>query len=330
MAEKVRLTCPECGPVEDRKEELRRLVAGWLDTSSLKELLTCFGIAPSGTGQNRSNSSCFALPREVLSSYIEQLWEAVQIWDFRGGAERWNIKTDDPRIEENKVLIERALWDLGFMDVTDSVIDDPDYILPLGGARMTNYDTPEKARSLIESMDLSGVTVAGLSTERSAAERDKPYYEQYAFADATEFEAMCCGMKKVFDLTGGYTGSRLSDENPYLCSEKRIFDQRFRDGTVAVLSAPSSEPEKRRANTIDTFLYFLEEFDVEEGSEIIFTTNSVYVPFQLMKLMNVALERNIRIDCVGVRVKDHIPPGKHARYLQEIKATIDAIYDLGL
>lgn len=328
MAERMRLTCPECGSVTDRKEELRRCIAGWLDCSSLKELLQVFDIAPyeplpellSGTGPDRRyDKSC-----------IDRLWEAVQIWDFRGGSERWNIKTDDPRIENNKVLIERASRDLGLMDTTETVIDDPDFILPLGGARMTNYETPLKARSLIETLDLRGVTAAGLSTERPAAERDKPYYEQYAFAEATEFEAMCCGMKKVFDLTDGYTGSRVSDENPYLCSEKRLFDKKFRGGMIAALSAPSSEPEKRRANTIDTFRYFLEVFDVREGSEIILTTNCVYVPFQMMKLMKVALEKNIRIDCVGVKAKECIPSGKHARYLQEIKAAIDAIHDLDL
>lgn len=316
MTDRVRLTCPEYGPVAERKEELRRCVGGWLDCDSFRELLGCFDIDIPESGP--------------LSQYIDRLWDAVRIWDFRGGSERWNIKADDPRIEDNRILIEKASRDLGLMDTTETVIDAPDYILPLGGARMTNYDTPEKARSLIESMGLGGVTVAGLSTERPAAERDKPYYGQYAFAEATEFEAMCCGIKKVFGLSDGYTGSRVSDEDPYLCSETRIFDQKFRGGTVAALSAPSSEPEKRRANTIDTFRYFLEEFKVGEGSEIILTTNCVYVPFQLMKLMKTALERNIRIDCVGVRAKDCIPSGKHARYLQEIKATIDAIHELGL
>ena len=62
---------------------------------------------------------------------------------------------------------------------------------------------------------------------------------------------------------------------------------------------------------------------------MILTTNSIYVPFQLMRLMDIALERNIMIDCVGVRAKERIPEGKHSMYLQEIKATVDAIHGLG-
>ena len=48
-----------------------------------------------------------------------------------------------------------------------------------------------------------------------------------------------------------------------------------------------------------------------------------------MRLMDIALERNIMIDCVGVRAKERIPEGKHSMYLQEIKATVDAIHGLG-
>ena len=84
--------------------------------------------------------------------------------------------------------------------------------------------------------------------------------------------------------------------------------------------------QKRRANTLDTFIYFLDQFRPDEGSKIILTTNSIYVPFQLMKLVDVALEKDLMLDCVGVRAKEHVPPGKHSMYLQEIKATVDAIH----
>ncbi|MBQ3281506.1 MAG: hypothetical protein IJH41_03760 [Eubacterium sp.] len=315
MSDPVRLVCPECGrPASERKKKLNESIAGWVYSDGLQELLRSFDIDIPRAGS--------------LEDYIGRLREAVQVWDFRAGAERWDIRTDDPRIQANKALIEKASRELGLMDITEPQVDDPDCILPLGGARMTNYNTPEKARSIIESMDLQGVSVVGLSTGRPAAERDRPYYEQYAYADATEFEAMYSGIKKVFGLTDSFTGCRTDDENLYLCSEKRVFSESFRGGTVAVLSAPSSEPEKRRANTGDTFRYFLETFDIGESSRIILTTNCVYVPYQLMKLMKIAIEKDLMIDCVGVKAKDHIPEGKHDRYLQEIKATIDAIYDI--
>lgn len=47
-----------------------------------------------------------------------------------------------------------------------------------------------------------------------------------------------------------------------------------------------------------------------------------------MKLMTVALEKNLMIDCVGSERRDHIPSGEHSKYLQELKATVDAIHSL--
>ena len=285
MADVIRLRCPECGRSKEKRiKELKDSIAGWVYDKDLRDLLGCFGVVISTEGS--------------FTEYIEELWQRIQIWDFRKGDERWNIKTDDPRIDENRLMIEQVSRRLGLLDITDTVIDDPDYILALGGARMTNYNTPLKARQLVDEHGWKGVSVAGLSAYRPAAERDMPHFEKYAEGALTEFDAMCGGLEKVFGL-GGYKRTAVCNDNP------------------------------RRADTLDTLLYFLEGSGVGENSRMILTTNSIYVPFQLMRLMDIALERNIMIDCVGVRAKERIPEGKHSMYLQEIKATVDAIHGLG-
>ena len=315
MADVIRLRCPECGlSKEKRIKELKDSIAGWVYDKDLRDLLGCFGVVISTEGS--------------FTEYIEELWQRIQIWDFRKGDERWNIKTDDPRIDENRLMIEQVSRRLGLLDITDTVIDDPDYILALGGARMTNYNTPLKARQLVDEHGWKGVSVAGLSAYRPAADRDMPHFEKYAEGALTEFDAMCGGLEKVFGL-GGYKRTAVCNDNPFLCSETRVYDRSYKGGSIYALAAPSSEPEKRRADTLDTLLYFLEGSGVGENSRMILTTNSIYVPFQLMRLMDIALERNIMIDCVGVRAKERIPEGKHSMYLQEIKATVDAIHGLG-
>ena len=312
MTEVRRLRCPECGrPREKRIEELTESIADWVRDEDLRRLLRCFDVSISVEG--------------TLVEYIEELWEKIQIWDFRKGAERWSIRTDDPRIEENRELIEMVSRKLGLLDITEPIIGEPRYILALGGARMTNYNTPLKARSLIDEKGWQGVNVAGLSTFRPTVERDRPHFEKYAPGAETEFHAMCGGIEEVFGVSE-YEAAEGREENNK--SESRIYSRKYAGGTIAALAAPSSEPEKRRANTLDTFMFFLDVFHPSEGSKIILTTNSIYVPFQLMKLVDVALEKDLMLDCVGVRAKEHVPPGKHSMYLQEIKATVDAIHGL--
>ena len=314
MTDVIRLRCPECSRSKDKRiKELKDSIAEWVYNKDLRDLLGCFGVAVS---TDRS-----------FAEYIEELWKRIQIWDFRKGGERWNIKVDDPRIDENRLLIEQVSRRLGLLDITDTVIDDPDYILALGGARMTNYNTPLKARQLIDEHEWRGVSVAGLSAYRSTTERDRPHFEKYAAGAQTEFDAMCGGLEKVFGIRE-YKRRAVSNDNPFLCSETRVYDRSYKGGNIYALAAPSSKPKKRRADTLDTLQYFLEGSGVGENSRIILTTNSIYVPFQLMRLMDMALERNIMIDCVGVRAKERIPEGKHSIYLQEIKATVDAIHGL--
>ena len=72
--------------------------------------------------------------------------------------------------------------------------------------------------------------------------------------------------------------------------------------------------------------FFLEKFNITEGNKILLVTSGIYAPFQLLKFMPIALEKNIYVDCVGLNNKR---PGsafnKPANYCQEIKATINAI-----
>lgn len=315
MAKVIRIRCPECTPNKEKRiKALEESIACWVYDEEFKKLLKQFGIAI------RSDYP--------LEEYIKRLWEEIQIWDFRKGRERWSIGAEDNRIEANKDEIESVSKRLGLLDITETVIEDPDYILPLGGARMTNYDTPLKAKELIDTHGWSDITVVGLSTERKKTERDAPFFKKYAPGAETEFEAMCGGVQKVFGLSELCIKTRNTNSNPFLCSESRVYSQTYKKCRIAAVAAPSSEPDKRRANTIDTFVYFQKMFDVGNECKVILTTNCIYVPFQTMAIMQIALERNIMIDCVGAEGHAVIPEGKSSSYLQEIKATVDAIYNI--
>ena len=59
---------------------------------------------------------------------------------------------------------------------------------------------------------------------------------------------------------------------------------------------------------------------------MLLVTSCIYVPFQFLKFMSIALDKDLYIDCVGVSSSQ---PGvqfsKTSNYLQETKATIDAM-----
>ena len=62
---------------------------------------------------------------------------------------------------------------------------------------------------------------------------------------------------------------------------------------IHILSAPSSNPEKR-ANSMDTFKFFMERYKVEPGARILLVTSCIYVPFQLMKFTELALAKGMK------------------------------------
>lgn len=91
MSDVIRLVCPACDRSRSKRiSELNECIANWVYDKDFRELLACFDISVPRNGS--------------LQEHIEKLWEAIQIWDFRKGQERWHIRTDDSRIYENRSL----------------------------------------------------------------------------------------------------------------------------------------------------------------------------------------------------------------------------------
>lgn len=80
---------------------------------------------------------------------------------------------------------------------------------------------------------------------------------------------------------------------------------------------------------MDTFEFFLKQYEMGVGTKILLVTTSIYVPFQLMKFTDLAMEGGFYVDCIGNRSYKHSPQVLNtASYLQELKAAINAIYVL--
>ena len=126
-------------------------------------------------------------------------------------------------------------------------------------------------------------------------------------------------MKTVFDLRNGVDESSIDMNEPNSSWCIRHFDG------ASIVAAPSSAPSKRRANTADTFEFFIDKFHVPEGSVIHFTTSSIYINYQLASLMPIAIKYNLELLFSGSGELGTDCNSVTSNYLQEIKGSIDAI-----
>ena len=265
------------------------------------------------------------------SVYIDWLYNFASVWDFRkkqsNGGERWTI-FDEPFVEENRDIIMSNVEQLGLIKKISPEFE-PDYILPLGGARMSNLDRPNMAKYVMEKNDWKKKTIVALSGTRPLSEIEMPYIKTYSPSAKSEFEAICGGLERAFGLKPLYTEQIFAENNINSQACIRKYDEEYLDSCIYSIAAPSSEPDKRRANSYDTFVYFLEKFNIKEHDKLLLITSSIYVPFQLLKFMGLALECAIDVDCICAdSVMKDLQLSKPSNYLQEIKSTIDAIYSL--
>ena len=310
--------CPKTGEKSRRVKQLFTEIEKWVSSAELKSLIEVYGgKIPSG--------------KFSLYSYIAWLDDFANIWDYRkkqsGGGERWTI-FDDSKATENKELIFAVAMKLGFIKYA-APSDPPDYILPLGGARMANFARAQSARNIADKFIQDEFSIVALTGKRPLNEIEMPYVKEYAPLAANEYEAMNGGLEKTFHLSDDeFLETVYKTENINLQWSRRKYTEQYRGHTIYSVAAPSSDPG-RRANSYDTFQFFMDTFKVEEGQKIILVTSNIYVPFQLLKFMPISLEKNILVECVGN--SSDIPYSQFSQpsnYLQEIKATINAIKNL--
>ena len=311
----IKISCPRAGQKKkDRVYELFQSISEWVYNEKLHELIQLYNCEiPEGLS---------------LKDYIVWLNKFVNVWDYRkiqaGGGERWGIKSDS-FADQNMQIIMNAAEVLGMVD-GNVPKELPDYILPLGGARLTNWSRPQMARRLIDEVGIKDVVVVALSGYRRLNEIEMPYIKKYAPKAQTEYDAINKGMEQAFGILDDFEEKTITHDNVYLQSIVRRYKETYRGCSIYSLLAPSSDGLKR-ANSIDTFHFFMKYFQICEKKRILLVSSNIYVPFHLMKFMEIAIENDLEVDCVGVSrdLAGDISLNPIS-YLQEIKSTVNAIY----
>ncbi len=315
--------CPPLGG--SRATAVREAIRAWVESPALARLVEAFG------GRVPSDPN--------LGALVLWLLDFSERWDFRrlqrDGARtaiaegaRW-LLSDDQASPEQRAVVEDCAVQLGLAGVGDPSQRDYDYVLVLGGARLSCLLRPRYAAKLMQQSGIRTKAVALLASARPVADSERDATDTYAAGAVTEFDLMNAGGVLAFPLDGDPDRESQEDAD-HPNSSWAIWRYATSPGAPPVISlcAPSSEPGKRRANSADTYEFFLSRFAVPRGSSLLLVTSQIYVPYQQLEaIRTVALPYELEVETVG------FPPDwggslqgmvGATNYLQEIRSTIQS------
>lgn len=294
------------------KETLRNTIEQWVRSVSMEKLVW------------EHSGKAYDIRKEKIEGLLESLYNyASKYWDYRKGAERWNVENDN----RLKGLVQ-YISKLGLIDITTPRFKKYDYILILGGARMANYHRCMAAKHCISNFSGNPCAVVAISGNRSInQEVERSSLKLYCPSAKTEFDAICGGLEKTFQLDTFEERIR-ENENKNLSSYFIQYREMY-EGIPIFSIAGASSNASRRANTIDGVKFFFREFSVKPKSKILMISSSIYTTYQLLSVALSLREKDVVFDCIGsemvidLKKQDslNIP-----QYLQEIKATVDQIF----
>lgn len=319
----VYLECPSLAV--DRVQAIHQSIDSWMRSTALSRLVESFGEE---------------VPEELdTASLVSWLLSFSERWDFRrmqqnaaakdiGEGARWLLDNSQltPR---QKTLIEESATILGLTNIGEPTEQSYDYVLVLGGARLSCLLRPRLAAELVRDRQLQPKAVVMLGSARPVADSERDATNTYAPSAMTEFDLMNAGAEASFDLDADHT------EEHYDAPDSSNSSWRVRTSRVSgcpypliSMSAPSSEPDKRRANSADTYEFFFSKYGVERGASLLLVTSAIYVPYQQLEaLRTLALPHDVMIETVGFpaewggQLQGMAGP---TNYLQEIRSTIQS------
>ncbi len=332
MNDSCRINCPSSELL--RSKRINLIVSEfnrWLSVDKISRLVDAFG------GDAALLASCSPIEK------VKWMKSFASVWDYRkrqasaltkeGESARWLLKNDEI-VARNEELIYTAARELGLIGTKQSVYNHADYVLPLGGARLSNLRRCQLARDTVDCIR-GNTTVVALSGMRPISESERVgYVDTYAPEAVTEFDAISAGMRIAFDLNEAYADEIIHSSNPNFQATIRHFDEKYRGTELYAVAAPSTVAT-RRANSADCFTYFFEKFEVPPRAKIVNCTSQIYCTYQQVRALSFAIKYDVEFDTIGFPVFQNNASSsacnrqlsEPVNYLQEIKGTIDAMND---
>jgi hypothetical protein len=295
-------------------------VAAWTGSEPMRRLLEHFGGALPGTGT-----------AEDLA-YLEAF--SADHWDFRAGRERHETAPAPLDPDRERAVTEAALA-LGLGADAKPRLRHYTHVLVLGGLVASCLFRTRFAAELLAS-GISADNVTGVGGFRPLGEAD---LESAALSGIPcgdfEFDAIEASLKHAFGIDG--RPDVVEGGDPHLAPGRAWKVATYTAGpvTVRAVAAPSSEPDRRRADTVDTCRFWADRVvDLGPEDSVLVVTSAPYTAFQHCDaITHMGLPYGCAVDTVGV--DPATLPEPHFRkahtasgYLQEVRSAIRSMQRL--
>ncbi|WP_233151294.1 hypothetical protein [Mycobacterium lehmannii] len=314
----------------DVAAEYRGQIEAWCTHPALTELVDMFG---------------GSIPRgQTLSERLAFLDEFSEVWDYRGkarrqsavrfrnqdagGAVRWLI----PRLElpdDHLERIEKLADQLGLIAELQPAGTDFDHLIVIGGGRYTNLLRTRYAGEMVASRRVGNVVLAAASRRLLDSEADA--VAACAPGARTEFELMVAAARDVFGLVVDEVCAHVRRRVDRVQCNETVWhfppDSNEFGVHVMLLETPSPDPERRRANSADTYTFAAQTAGMR-GSSCLMVTGQPLVPYlHFEALRTLALRYDIRLESAGFGVQEYnrlsaMDQQHPAKLLQEVRSTI--------
>lgn len=308
--------------LEHASQKILQQLEVWINSSELANIVASFG---------------GSLPTDLtLEGKIAWLLEFSERWDYRrkqktrdkstGENARWKVSNENITIEQEKAVHD-AVFRLGLISVQVPECKSFDYILVLGGARFSCLYRPQYVEYLLKNDIVKTKEIILLSGMRPVLDSEREATDTYAPQALTEFDLINSGAETSLHLKKIFFEERYHNENINLNWAIRKY-QTANSISITSYSGPSSEPETRRANSSDTYEFFIEKKNVQSGSRLLLVTSQIYVPYQQIEAVRtLGIPYRLYIETVGFPTewgKKLQGMMETANYLQEIRSAIQA------
>lgn len=289
-------------------------VEQWASSAAMSTLVAEFGGTTPGLGI------------DALLTYLDDF--SAEHWDFRGGRER-NLA--DPVVFTSgldAVILDCAST-LGLSQVPPRR-SHYDTVVMTGGMVRAGIAKPRYVRMLLDE-GLAADSVVFLGGFRQFAGDEHEVAAGLGVTGDNEFDAMVAGLDRAFGPLLDAQCDEHRGDGPN--ASWRELSWEVSGITVSAVAAPSSAPDERRANTVDTYRFWAERRRPTERS-ILVVTAPVYVPYQGAGAVEVlGLEYGLAVETIGIsRRTGHLGAFSQEyearHHLQEVRSAIRAMRSL--
>jgi len=306
-------------PIESSPQMLIDEIDRWVSSSAIRSLVNSFG------GSDFSGD---------LDSRLDQLDTFTEMhWDFRNGTER----NFDPSTSMSPVQVETVLKSsqaLGMLTELRPRHQSYDHLLILGGLVRACILRPSKAAELMRAgLEISEITALG--SFRILSDEEQAIANMFGLdGDASEIDVLDFAVRREFSLTSSTSrlGGLVTNE---VNSSMLEIQYAYGSKHISVISAPSSEPLLRRANTADTYTFWARNYvNLKRNQRILLVTSAIYSPFQHTDAIRIlGVPYSVEVETIGL-VPGYTAHGITQRafgvnsYLQEIRSAIRSMKSL--